>query len=41
LRDYLLAFLFERARQMLDEEVMQGEIAVPEETAETSVGGNP
>jgi CRISPR-associated protein Cst1 len=30
LRDYLLAFLFERAREVLPEEE---EIAVPEETA--------
>ncbi len=30
LRDYLLAFLFDRARQMLGEEVMQEEIAVVE-----------
>ena len=33
LRDYLLAFLFDRARQMLDEEVLQEEIAAVEEIA--------
>jgi len=39
LRDYLLAFLFDRARQMLGEEVMQEEVAVAEETTETFAGG--
>ena len=39
LRDYLLAFLFDRARQVLREEVTQEEIAVAEERMETFAGG--
>lgn len=39
LRDYLLAFLFDRARQVLDEEVLQEEIAAIEEAVEISNGG--
>ena len=39
LRDYLLAFLFDRAREILDEEVLQEEITAVEEAAETSNGG--
>ncbi len=35
LRDYLLAFLFDRARQLLGEEVMEEEIAAVEEAAES------
>lgn len=39
MRDYLLAFLFDRARGILDEKVFQEEIAAVEEAAETSNGG--
>lgn len=39
LRDYLLAFLFERSRQILSKEVIDEEISIAKEAEETFAGG--